>query len=299
MPGQVRATIESDADRNNQSIAALQLFTPSRWRLTNRDAAELRAHPAWDELVYPMRAAVGLTHAESASVIAPPITITRRGLIIEGYAAWQAARAHSKARVSCLECDLTDDQALELLIARHRRSSHLNAFTRVVLALRLESSYQAALVQRLTTGATPTPSNLTKRVQQDVRSQVARLADVSTGNVTKVKQILARCIPEVHQALRRGTVTIHKAWLWREWFPERQRSALAAYEHRHDLSRVVRQLIAKQVREAGGGDANLRTRLKQLDLDDERLAVHVVDVPGLTLIVTRDAYEALVADRRA
>ena len=48
----------------------------------------------------------------------------------------------------------------------------------------------------------------------DVRSEIARMAGVSSGNVTKVKQILARACQELQEELRRGEVSIHRAHSW-------------------------------------------------------------------------------------
>ena len=58
-------------------------------------------------------------------------------------------------------------------------------------------------------------SNLTNDTHKDVRKDIARLAGVSTGNVTKVKQILDSVTPEVQERLLRSEVSIHRAWQWR------------------------------------------------------------------------------------
>jgi len=43
-------------------------------------------------------------------------------------------------------------------------------------------------------------SNLTKAEQVHVRSKIAKAAAVSTGNVTKVKQLLESIVPEIREA---------------------------------------------------------------------------------------------------
>ena len=58
-------------------------------------------------------------------------------------------------------------------------------------------------------------ANLTNVGRVDVRADIARVAGVSTGNVTKVKQLLDAVIPEVQDGLRHGEIRIHRAWQWR------------------------------------------------------------------------------------
>ena len=59
----------------------------------------------------------------------------------------------------------------------------------------------------------PPSSNLTNDPRRDVRKDIARIAGVSTGNVTKTKQLLDSVIPEVREWLLRGEVSIHRVCL--------------------------------------------------------------------------------------
>lgn len=69
-------------------------------------------------------------------------------------------------------------------------------------------------------------SNLTKAEHVHVRSEIAKAAGVSAGNVTKVKQLIASCADELKEALSSGEVSIHWAWKLRDKGLEDQHDAL-------------------------------------------------------------------------
>ena len=56
----------------------------------------------------------------------------------------------------------------------------------------------------------------------DGRSEIAAVADVSTGNVTKVRQLRRKAHATIEQALRAGEISIHKAWQWSDESPKKQ-----------------------------------------------------------------------------
>ena len=84
----------------------------------------------------------------------------------------------------------------------HRSVQGLNAYGRIVLALELEPHFRGQKAGRV--DARLPPSMLTKGSHVDVRADIARVAGVSTGNVTKVKQILRSEIREVRECLLRA-----------------------------------------------------------------------------------------------
>jgi hypothetical protein len=65
-------------------------------------------------------------------------------------------------------------------------------------------------------------SNLTKAQQVHVRSKIAKVAAVSTGNVTKVKQLDDTCVSEFKDALYNDEISIHWAWKLRKESAEDQ-----------------------------------------------------------------------------
>ena len=205
--------------------------------------------------------------------------------------------ARRRPSLSCIVYDLTEAEALRVLIERHSTSKGLNAFCRTVLALQLEPSIREAGRERAPgDGSGVLPSKLTKAHHLDVRAEIARAAGVSTGNVTKVKQLLDAAIPELRDALRRGEISIHRAWQWRGLSAMEQRGALSRHRHQHDLPQIIRRLIASHAGREGVIPAELvRMALQRSPPHDWTMtALTVVDLPGNALLMTRECYDSLI-----
>src|SRR4029079_13704550 len=106
-----------------------------------------------------------------------PVVITTSGTIIKRYDLWQRALAQGRPDLLCLEHDVSDDVALEMIIRDQQEQGRLNAFCRVELALRLERAFRRRL-SRPGSGQSNL-SNLTKGQATDVRRELATLAAVS------------------------------------------------------------------------------------------------------------------------
>ncbi|HKV94278.1 MAG TPA: hypothetical protein VJW20_17145 [Candidatus Angelobacter sp.] len=91
-------------------------------------------------------------------------------------------------------------------------------------------------------------SNLTKAEQVHVRSEIAKAADVSTGNVTKVKQLNETCVDEIVAALYDDEISIHWAWKLRNESPEDQLDALGRFRFEKGLLKDIRKLAARRQR---------------------------------------------------
>src|SRR5438046_9989205 len=105
----------------------------------------------------------------------------------------------------CMEYELTERESLYWLLERHRRSSGLNDFIRILLALELEPwlKNKARLNQQIG-GQDKGSSKLTEAETVDVRSEIASVAGVAVGDVRKVKQLIGTASPHVRTALRSG-----------------------------------------------------------------------------------------------
>ena len=274
---------------------------PSLGRWVERPIAALHPHPLYQELCGPLIATRARRVSQQAEPIHEPLLTTTNGTILDGHVRWQVALERAQPVLPCLEYELSEDEAMQVIIQRHRASEGLNDYGRVVLALRLEPYFRGRRCRpRLARGKHPPSSNLTSDARQDVRKDIARIAGVSTGNVTKVKQILKGVIPEIQERLLRGELSIHRAWLWRELSPKRQRDALGDHHlHRETIKKTIKGLIRAHV-EAGASVqsvddvAHIVLRgLAKLDADD--ITVTVVDVPGRAFVVTRAFYNELLA----
>jgi hypothetical protein len=162
-------------------------------RFVTHSVSELRPHPSYARhklSVQPFKLAaleelgeLGFSH---------PLLITQDKCIIDGYARWELAKLKGRPTLNCIECDLTSEEALEELIRKHRRSRGLTDFIRIELALDLESYFKnKAQLNRRKGGRLKGVSNLTVAERVNSRTEVARVAQVSVGNVHKVKYILA------------------------------------------------------------------------------------------------------------
>ena len=208
---------------------------------------ELRPHPSYvrhgcSVSVSQMSALAAL----GALAFREPIVITGDRTIIDGYARLQLARQRGMGSILCLEYDLTNAEALSWLIQSHRPSRGLKSYSRILLALDLEPSLQErALANQQAGGREKGSSSLTEAL--DVRAEIASIAGVSTGNVTKVKQLKKTVQPTVEAALRIGEVSIHKAWQWSRLSPQAQVKELELYHGQKGTTKASRQLIRKHV----------------------------------------------------
>ena len=262
-----------------------------------RDPQVLHPHPLYTALCGPIAAIRAQRVAAEDGPIREPLTITADGTILDGHARWQVACDRRHSGLPCLVYDLTTEDALQLLVQRHRSVQGLNAYGRIVLALQLEPHFRGQKAGRVDARS----STLTKGSHVDVRADIARVAGVSTGNVTKVKQILSSGIREVRERLLWGEVSIHRAWQWRTQSPRAQREALWRHRHRGIIKRTVKRLVDAHVT-AHAPDSVISapdTVLRSLATRKAAtLTVGVLDAPGHAVLVTRELYEALQqADR--
>src|SRR5271163_1039072 len=127
-----------------------------------------------------------------------PLLVTKERTILDGHARWELARLRGISTLSCREYDLSEEEALLWLIRKHQRSDGLNAFCRILLALELEPWFKArARCNQQLGGQKKGSSNLSEADRLDVRSEIAAAAGVSTGNVSKVKQLASFAHPQV------------------------------------------------------------------------------------------------------
>ena len=223
---------------------------------------------------------------------------TTDGTILDGHARWHVARQRQQPTLPCLVYDVSEEETLEIVIQRHRAVGGLNAYARILLALRLEPHFRkkAASSEETIIDREGRSSNLTKRESRDVRQDIARIAGVSTGNVTKVKQLMDGVIPAIRERLLRGDVSIHRAWQWRTLSRKAQTEALWTHLNHRGLKTAIRQLVSRHAKFSLANPPTdiAPTILRGLSAcDPTDLAVAVVDVPGRAVVVTRTLYENL------
>jgi hypothetical protein len=188
------------------------------------DPQDLRAHPSYAKhglKVPPCK--LSALRERGKLAFAEFVTITRERTIIDGYARWELAKQLRRPILHCVEYELSEAEALQWLLEKHRRSAGLNDFSRIMLALDLEPDLtEKARKNKHIGGQQKGWSNLTKAQQVHVRSKIAKVAAVSTGNVTKVKQLDDTCVSEFKDALYNDEISIHWAWKLRKESAEDQ-----------------------------------------------------------------------------
>jgi hypothetical protein len=255
---------------------------------------ELRPHPSYDRLGFTTPACMLSRLAEQGEVaFREPIFITRDRIVLDGYARWELARLKGRLRLPCIEYNLTEEESLRCLLQKHCRSSGLNDFCRILLALELEPFLKGqALSNQRTGGRLKGSSNLTEDATLDVRKAVAEAASVSVGNVTKVKQIKESVHSEVWAALRCGEVSIHRGWGWRTESEGRQREALRSYRSKKGINKTIRSLISRHAPKSDLYASDLETLLRQLSrLNPAELkSITVLEVrsPGKAIFISEE-----------
>jgi hypothetical protein len=198
-------------------------------------------------------------------VVREPLVITQERAIVDGYARWELARLQGRLTLRCIEYKLTEDEALQWILQRHRRSNGLNDFCRILLGLELESSLRsrARANQRLRS-KNEGSSNLTEAEKRDVRAEIAAAAGVSVGNVTKVRQLLMTAHPELQQALRCGEISIHRAWLYSQEQPDKQREALGLHRGTKEIKKFASNLVSRHQAKSSPDIPDLNYLLRSL-----------------------------------
>ena len=258
---------------------------------------ELRPHPCYiRNQLAPSAQQISALTTLGVSAFREPIVVTRDRIIIDGYARWELARLQDFPTLLCLEYELTETEALEALVQTHRRSNGLNDFCRILLAQELEPWFKnkARLNQQIG-GHKKGSSKLTEAETVDVRAEIAAVAGVSVGNVSKVKQLIRTAQPELVTALRHGEIRIHRAWLWSNQSPQKQRDSLWIYQSKKAVRKISKRLALRHRRDRDDSSPitddleNLLAFLSELQ-PSERNEINVVTVkaPGKTIFLTEE-----------
>jgi hypothetical protein len=277
---------------------------------------ELRPHPSYARhnlSVQPFKLAaledlgnLGFSH---------PLLITQDKCIIDGYARWELAKRKGRPTLNCIEYDLTSEEALEELIRQHRRSQGLTDFIRIELALDLESYFKdKALLNRQTGGRLKGLSRLTVAEKVNSRAEVARIAQVSVGNVHKVKYILAHGRSSLKEAVRTGEISINLADKWSHEPESRQQEHLRVSRIERGIRRKARHLVAAELAHAARSTpdeqvvrlsdfvslvSQLTTIAPQLSKELDSIEVKLVDGPGHAIFITGELIRALKSHQEA
>jgi len=201
---------------------------------------------------------------------------------------------------------LTEDEALFYLLRKQRRSDGLNDFTRIEVALDLELFFrEKARSNQQVGGRGKGSSRLTVAERVDSRKEIAQVAGVSVGNVTKVKRILTHACSAVQQAARSREISINLAEKWSHEPAAQQLENLRLRQIHRGIRRKARELVMAHIRELSQSKPDicymsdllrLVTRLSTMSADESSdlgpVAIGSVSVPGKGVFVTEELLQA-------
>lgn len=256
-------------------------------------------HPTLIRLhIVPSAPDLSKTIEQRDHAIREPLTITQDGYILAGHARWEVARTQGEMTLPCHQVDMTEEEGLAWLIRKHQRSHGINDFSRILLTLELEPWLrERARSNQRAGGQLKGSSNLTEAERIDVRIEIATIAGVSVGNVTKVKSLMQKATPEVLEALRNGEASIHCSSIWLK-DPEKQFDQLTLHHSIRGITRTIRTLQRHQIPSAvRSGQLDLRriaSRLVEMSCSgNASVFVAAVQLPGEVLLLSTQLLKTL------
>jgi hypothetical protein len=273
----------------------------NRGRLVTCHPDELHPHPSY------IRHNLAV-HARQLSAVAElgdlafrePLVITQDHIILDGFARWTLARLQGRSTLACIEYQMSEAEALQNILQRQRRSSSLNDFIRICLALELEPFLKSkGRAKQQAGGQNKGSSILTEAERLDVRKEIARIAGVSVGNVTKVKQLIVTAHSDIIKALREKELSIHRAWLWRKLSPEEQMERLWLNQSKKGIARTIRHLLSPYLPKSSPVVTELQDLIKLVSALQMgtlgSVRVISINIPGMAIFVTEELLRTLEA----
>ena len=276
---------------------------------------ELRPHPSYIHHKLSVQASKLAALAELGELAFQyPLIVTRDRFIVDGYGRWELAKRQGRSTLPCVEYDLNEQRALRWLIQTHRPSHGLSDFIRIELALDLEPHFKdKALLNRKEGGLLKGLSKLTEAEKVNSRTAIARIADVSVGNVHKVKYILAHAYSPVREAVRAREISIHLAYKWSHESESKQQESLRLLRIERGIRRKARNLVATELARVSASKPDeqvirlsdfvgLVHQLTAIAPEQSRefgsIEVKLVHGPGRAIYVTEELIHALTPPQR-
>jgi ParB-like chromosome segregation protein Spo0J len=265
-----------------------------------------KKHPVYVELQF------AVSPAQFASlkrvgvlVLKDPLFVNREGVIIDGYARIKYAASLGISTLTCLEIDANEDEALRLILNKHRRSPGWNDYNRIRMASQLKGLFSAlARANQQAGGRFKGSSKLT---EASVRKAIADTAGVCEGNIVKVDQLL-NSPTEILDALARGEIRIHRAWLWRGLNAQQQQEELRRYRLKRSLKQSAKIRVFKHRVSASPTVIRTSTTMSSLQKilnqvlstpandckSSESIAIGLIKLPGKVALLTTELFEDLL-----
>ena len=273
----------------------------NRGHLVTLHPDELHPHPSYTRHSLTVHAYQLSAVAELGDLaFRDPLIITQDHIILDGFARWTLARLQGRSALTCIEYEMSEAEALQNLLQRHRRSSGLNDFIRICLALELEPFLKSkGRAKQQAGGQSKVSSILTEAARLDVRKEIARIAGVSVGNVTKVKQLTTAPHSDIIKALREKKVSIHRAWLWSKQSPQEQQEQLWLHQNKKGIRKTIRHLISAHLPKTAPPTLKVSDLIKLVSALQSgslgSIKVVPINIPGKIVLVTEELFRSLDA----
>ena len=259
--------------------------------VVTRSVQELGPHPAYQQLCGSVPELTLLEMAKRGEkLFMQPLIVTDRGIILDGYKRWVLAQQQNRDDLTCLEYHLDNPgDILEFLVHVQLNKPALHSpFFRIRLAMHLEPMlHEQARQNQQIGGQGKGSSNLTNPL--DVRSEIAKLAKVATGNVTKAKQVLRRGCCELVDSLGKQEISIHRAYGWSKEPHAKQMELLRKFRILKDINSHINQLLSEHSKNRASAPASAsefaRLLLNNAAISDE-VTVEVIKAQGKRLFIT-------------
>lgn len=151
-----------------------------------------------------------LVESIEANGLHDKIIVTADGTLVDGRNRWAALDAIGTADYSAYTETLpegtTEEQILELIVARNLHRRHLTASQKAMLATELEERF-AAITK---TGRKPTGQDALPQHEATSAARAAKLTGASESYVERAKRV-QREAPELVEEIKSGKTTVNKA----------------------------------------------------------------------------------------
>ena len=103
------------------------------------------------------------------------VLITTNGTILAGFEHWRLAMLEGRHEINCIECSLSEDEALQFTFSHHQIRCGWNDFVRIRLAMTLEPALQPRALGNMRAGGKFKGStNLSEADRINVREEIAK-----------------------------------------------------------------------------------------------------------------------------
>lgn len=250
--GRISPNPQARNQQNSLSVSSHNspTITYTRNQLVPWPVGDLRPHPSYARLginVPASRLNALLEMGDDAFLF--PMIVTSSGIVIDGYARLEVARLQGRTTVECIECNISEEEALRRILLCHRPSPGLPPFTRIAMARNFAKSLrEKALQHQQAGGKSKGSAKLTEAQKVEVRKEIAAAAGVSVGTLSHALEVLKTGDPEILRALCNGEIKIDRAWKWSKESRICQCENLKLYRRHRGMERVAEKLVARQVK---------------------------------------------------